>query len=101
MISEDEIALRGTKRAIMDEGKNKGEAGSLVPVQDGLTVDVEAALTTSTMTSNYFGLQIRILFRLHISPSCPASTATILSLNLFLSSTSCLLQELGGLRTEE
>ena len=86
------MALRGTKRAIMDEGKNKGEAGSLELVQDGLTVGLEASATTSSsskMTSNYFGLQICILFRLHISSSCPASTATILSLNLFLSSTSC------------
>ena len=84
------MALRATKRAIMDEGENKGEAGSLELVQDGLTVGLEASVTTSSsskMTSNYFGLQICILFRLHISSSCP--TATILSLNLFLSSASC------------
>ena len=55
------MALRATKRAIMDEGENKGEAGSLELVQDGLTVGLEAFVTTSSsskMTSNYFGLQI-------------------------------------------
>ena len=86
----------------MDEGENKGEAGRLEIVQDGLTVGLEASVTTSSsskMTSNYFGLQICILFRLHISSSCPASTATILSLNLFLSSTTLSMVYSGRLIT--
>ena len=73
----------------MDEGRNKGEAGSLELVQDGLTLGVEVSVTTpssSKMTSNYFGLQICILFRLHISSSCPAPQQPL----YFLSISSCL-----------